>query len=63
MDKEKAIQTLAGIYNILQTIPVSGEQHIGVMAGIFQALKELGEWAQNVKKDEKVGDNNDKAIN
>ena len=63
MDKEKAIQTLLGIYNILQTIPVSGEQHIGVMAGIFQALKELGEWANEVREDEKVGDNNDKVSN
>ena len=44
MNKEKAIQAVTGIYNALQIVPVSGEQNTAVMAGIFQALKEVGQW-------------------
>jgi hypothetical protein len=57
MDKVKAAQTIVGIYNTLQAIPVSGEQQVSMMAGIFQALKELGQWVNEVKED---GDKDDK---
>ena len=61
MSSEKAMEIVAGIYNILQTIPVSGEMHISNMSGVFPALKELGEWVQSIRDMEEDGEKDDKA--
>jgi hypothetical protein len=44
LDKEKAIQTLIGIYNALQTIPAYDDKSTLTKAGMFQALQELTQW-------------------
>ena len=63
IDKNIAVQTVGGIYTALQSIPVTGENNITVMAGIFQALKELGQYLseeKEIKEAEEGGNANDK---
>ena len=50
MDKTTAIQTISGIYNMLNLITVSGEGNINMMAGTIQAVKELGSWIDELKE-------------
>ena len=44
MDNAKAVQTLVGIYNALQTIPVYDDKCTITKAGMFQALQEITQW-------------------
>jgi hypothetical protein len=59
MNKERAMQTVEGIFNILMEIPVSGEKNINGMAGIFNALKDLGQWVSELEIKEGGGKAND----
>ena len=58
MDKKQANQALVSIYGALQTLPVNGEQNIGTMMNIFQALVNLMGWI-NTFPDIESGDSND----
>jgi ACT domain-containing protein len=52
MDNKNAFQATSAIYNVLQTIPVHGEQNITSMMGIFQALKEIMQWMNTLEDSE-----------
>ena len=56
LNKETARNLIEGIYNILQTIPVNGEQNTSNMSGVFRALKDLVQWINEVSE---AGDKED----
>ena len=51
MDNLKAQQIIVEIYNVLQTIPVNGQQNMGAMCGVFGALQDLSQWANGLGGD------------
>ena len=55
MTKELALQAIQGIYNALRTVPVCGEEHMTLMLGSINALKDISAWISGFP-DERRGD-------